>query len=55
MGGEFNSMCFCDKNDLYKITNSEIKRDTKKLSQTNNTIKSPNKNKELKNSLQFSK
>ena len=48
-------MCFCDKNDLYKITNSEIKRDTKKLSQTNNTIKSPSKNKEIKNSLQFSK
>ena len=48
-------MCSCEKNDLYKTSNSEILKEIPKdISQTN-TIKSPSKSKELKNSLHFSK
>ena len=54
MGGTIDSMCSCEKNNLYKRENTEILREFPKEINQTIIIKSQSKNKELKNSFQNS-
>lgn len=52
MGGTLDSMCSCEKNNLFKLRKNEIKSKEIKEIEEKNIIKSQSKNKELKNSFQ---
>ena len=55
MGGTFDSMCSCDNKNLSVMKNSEISREFPKDINSTNQFKSPSRNREYKNSIQFGK
>ena len=55
MGGTLNSMCSCENKNLSIMKNCEISREFPKDINSTNKFKSPSRNKELKNSLEFGK
>ena len=55
MGGTFDSMCSCNNKNLSIMKNSEISREFQKDINSTNQSKSPSRNREYKNSLQFGK